>query len=202
MALLPLGFIGLASEAFWRAGTLRGEGGRKFVHILSGIWIAFWPFFLSFKAIAALGILLFVGLVISRNIQLFHAVYDVRRRTFGEYFYPLAITLSAFMSERVWQFTAMILLMAVADGFAAVIGTRYEKIARPYKIFLSKKSMLGTAVYFGFAFLILGELGVAWAGQLTIIQAFGIASLATMLENILPYGSDNLVIPVCLLILL
>ncbi|MDQ3094301.1 MAG: hypothetical protein M3Q70_03970 [bacterium] len=202
LALLPLGLIGLASEAFWRTGVLKGEAGRKFIHILGGVWIALWPLFLPMPHIAVLSAGLLIGLVISRLLHIFHAVYDVKRRTYGEYFYPIAILLCAVLAEARWHFAAAVLILAVADGLAAVVGTRYEKRTKVYHVWEAKKTILGTAVYFASCVVVFIAVGGIYAQVLPIVTILLMSILATLSENILPFGTDNLIIPLSIVLLL
>lgn len=201
-ALLPLLAVGVCSELLWRKSVLRGEGGRKFIHILSGVWVSLWPLYLPMKAISILAAGLLIGLIISRNLQIFHAVYDVKRRTFGEYFYPLAILLCAILAESRWQFSLAILLLAAADGLAAVVGTRYKKQAHEYKVWGQQKSVLGTITYFASSIFIFWFVGAVYAQEVSWSAVLLLSAFAALLENVLPYGSDNLVIPVGTVLLL
>ncbi|MDQ2973183.1 MAG: hypothetical protein M3Q79_01710 [bacterium] len=202
LALVPLGLVGLASEAFWRAEVLRGEGGRKFIHILSGIWIALWPLFLPMNHIALLSAGLLFGLIISRVLHIFHAVYDVKRRTYGEYLYPLAIFLCALLAQSRWHFAAAVLILAVADGMAAVIGTRYEKQTKIYYVWSAKKTILGTATHLICSIIIFLVVGRIYAQIMPFAAILLISLFATLSENLLPYGIDNLAIPLFIVILL
>lgn len=119
------------------------------------------------KTIAAIAACLLVGLVLSRYLHIFHAVYDVKRRTYGEYFYPLAIFACALLAEQSWHFAVAILLLAVADGMAAVVGTRYKKSALPYRVWRSTKSVFGTLTYFAASIGIFILVGQIYAHELT-----------------------------------
>lgn len=208
LLLVPLGLIALVSEFLWRSKVLRGEGGRKFVHILSGVWIAFWPYFVSYTTIQVLALILVLILFLSRYLKIFHAVHDVTRTTVGELFYPITILICAMLTPDKWLFTLAMLYLAIPDGLAAIVGTRYVPPKRFYKIYGQPKSMLGSVVYFSSA-LFFSTLVFLWLSP-DASYMFGIYAMAlfltaiatTLLENLLPYGIDNLLIPVFVVLVL
>lgn len=208
LLLLPLAVIGLSSEYLWRKKILRGEGGRKFVHILSGVWIAFWPYFVSYETIQVLALVLVIILFLSRFVGIFHAVHDVKRPTAGELFYPLTILACALLGPEEWIFAVAMLYLAIPDGLAAIVGTRYVKPKRFYKIFGQPKSLLGSSAYFVSA--LVGSLVAFYlfspdAGNLFFEYSLALLLIAvatTALENLLPYGVDNLLIPVFVVLVL
>ena len=154
-ATIPVGVVLLASEYLWRKKIVKGERARKFIHILAGVWMAFWPFYISFDAIFILGSFSFVLLLYSRFTNLFHAIYAVKRTTYGELFFALAIMLCAYLGKEPWIYTTSILLLALADGGAAVVG-RFWGMHNQYKVFGSKnliKSISGTGAFIVFAYI-------------------------------------------------
>jgi phytol kinase len=207
-ATIPIGLVLLVSEYLWRKKIIKGERARKFIHILAGIWMAFWPFYLPFDGIFILGCVALTFLVYARNTHLFGAIYAVKRRTYGEIFYALTIIICSYYGEEPWIFTVSILLLALADGGAAVVGRIYGK-NNEYRVFGKnnlKKSIAGT-----FAFIILAYIsiiiGTVVGGNEVIFSNITIALIflpvvATILENISPYGSDNLFTPVFATLLL
>jgi hypothetical protein len=66
IAVIPLFAFGLVAEQLWRKKIMQGELGRKLVHILFGIWIAFWPYYITDKEIIILCILMFFGTILSK----------------------------------------------------------------------------------------------------------------------------------------
>jgi dolichol kinase len=86
--------------------------------------------------------------------------------------------------------------VGLADGFAAVVGTTYGK-NNQYKVFGQTKSLAGTATFYIFSLLITTAVVVldhgAFASPLLIVLLM--PPLATALENVGIYGSDNLILP-------
>jgi len=207
-ALVPVAFILLSSEVLWRKKIVKGERARKFIHILAGVWMAFWPFYLPFDGIFVLGSAALTLLLYSRRNHLFEAIYAVKRRTYGEIFFALTIIVCAYFGTEPWIFTVSLLILSLADGGAAVVG-RYAGITNQYLIFGNKnlrKSIAGTVAFLLLAYVSVGVgwfLGGAEVMQANIIITWLILPIgATVLENISPFGLDNLITPVFATILL
>lgn len=208
IAIIPVFAVLLSSELLWRRKIISGERGRKFIHILAGVWIAFWPLYLPLDGITLLGISALTLLVYSRITQLFHAIYEVKRRTYGDILFAVALIACSLFARAPWIFTISILFMAVSDGGAAVIG-RYWGRRSEYLVFGNRnlrKSILGTLGY------VILSYGVLFAGALllesNLLLEFSIVAWivlpigATIIENITPYGIDNLAVPIYATLLL
>lgn len=208
IALAPVGIILVASEYLWRKKIVKGERARKFIHILAGIWMALWPLYLPFDGIFVLGCMALTLLLYSRVTRLFHAIYAVKRRTYGDILFAVAIVLCAYLARAPWIFTIAILLLAVADGGAAVVG-RFWGIKNQYFVFGKKslrKSVAGTLAFIAlsYACITAGILvgGVAVNENNALLLFAILPAGATLLENIMPYGFDNLFTPLFATILL
>jgi dolichol kinase len=208
ISLAPVGLILLLSEFLWRKKIVKGERARKFIHILAGMWMAFWPFYISFKAIAVFGALATVVLIYSRLTRLFHAIYAVKRRTYGDILFAITLVLCALLGQEPWIFTVSILFMALADGGAAVVG-RYYGINNQYFVFGKRnlrKSIAGTAAYVVLAYVSIA-IGYTLGGQ-DVMQSYVVICFlflpfsAALLENVTPYGIDNLAMPLFATLLL
>lgn len=207
-ALFPVLVVLFVSEFLWRKKLLRGEFARKFVHVLAGIHVAFWPFYISFDAISLIGIATFIAMLYSKHTKLFHAVHDVRRITAGELLYPLSISLVAFLGQESWVFTVSVLFMVLADGMAAVVGRMFGK-NNSYKVFDSPhlhKSMIGTFSYLMFAAYTM-LLGIFIGGEAVINQNILLCVVilpiaGAVLENISPFGLDNITTPLLVTLVL
>lgn len=207
-AVIPIAAILFLSEYLWRKKIIKGERARKFIHILAGIWMAFWPFYLPFDGIFILGCVALTFLLYSRYTQLFGAIYAVKRRTYGELFYALTLIICSYYGQEPWIFTVSLLLLALADGGAAVVGRNFGR-KNEYKVFGKnnlKKSVAGTVAFIILAYITLG-IGALVGGDEIISSNITVTLLilpivVTILENTSPYGSDNLITPVFATILL
>lgn len=200
LAIVPVAVVLALSEFLWRRKIIKGERARKFIHIIAGVWMAFWPLYLPFDGIFLLGICALVLLLYSRFTNLFHAIYAVKRRTYGELFYAVAIVSCSYIGKEAWIYVTSILLLALADGGAAVIG-RIWGVSNQYKVFRSKnliKSVSGTAAFMILAYLSVG-IGLLLAGGYDDVGhgalLFTVPLVLTVIENISPYGLDNLITP-------
>lgn len=200
IASVPVGVILLSSEWLWRARIAKGERARKFIHILAGMWMAFWPYYLPYSYILLLGVAALALLLYSRVTNLFHAIYAVRRHTYGELFFALGIIVCAYLARADWVFATSILLLALADGGAAVVGKMWGR-GNQYKVFgssLLTKSIAGTAAYCILAFgsISIGVLlGGTQAQDVPLLALVALPFGLAIVENASPYGVDNLLTP-------
>lgn len=194
LAILAIFILLLASEYLWRRKRYHPELARKFVHISVGTFVAFWPFFLSWPQIELLSLAFLVVVVISKYLHIFQAVHSVQRPTWGEALFAIVVGVLAFTTSSKWIYAAALLQMSLADGLAAVVGTRYGR-GNSYKVFGYTKSVAGTLTFFVVSFLILLGYQAISGSDISLAAIFGLTLGATVLENVLVRGFDNLIIP-------
>jgi dolichol kinase len=192
LAVLALILIG---EFWWRRQRIHGEFTRKFVHITVGSFVAFWPFFLSWDEIRLLSAAFLVVVGISKHLRVFRAIHSVQRPTWGELCFALAVGIITFITQDKWIYMAALLQMSLADGFAAVIGTRYGQRFR-YVVFGHAKSVLGTLTFFIVSVLILFGYSQGSGQYLAAMFIFDLAVATSAIENLGVAGLDNLLVPV------
>jgi phytol kinase len=184
----------LIGELWWRKQKLNTEFTRKFVHITVGTFVAFWPFFLSWQEIRLLSVAFLVAVGISKYLKVFRAIHTVQRPTWGELFFALAVGLITFITQDKWIYATALLQMSLADGFAAVIGTRFGQRFR-YIVFGHAKSILGTFTFLVVSAAILVGFSHFGGQELTLIFIMDLAVVASLIENIGVAGLDNLLVP-------
>lgn len=191
----------MISEWGWRQGWLRGEAGRKFVHITVGSFVAFWPFFLTWTDIRILSIAFLAVVLISQYFRVFHAIHSVQRPTYGEVWFALIVGFLTVITHDKGIYAAAILQMSLADGFAAVVGTHYGR-ENKYHLLGHAKSVVGTATFFVISLGIL--VGYSWwsTAGLAWPMIFLDAVVATAIENFTALGFDNLLVPLVVGLLL
>jgi len=197
IGLAGIGCTLLISEILRTTKSVSPEFSRKFVHIITGTFIAFWPFIMPFWAIQLLSLLLLAVVVASMKLHIFKSIHGVPRHTYGEILFPIGIFIAASFAKSDWIYTAAVLHLSLADGFAALIGIKHIK-RHGYKIFGQTKTLIGTLVFYiislGITALVVGfdsaEYGTA-AMAILVWLPIG----ATIVENIAVYGSDNLLVP-------
>lgn len=184
------------SELGWRKGFMTNEVGRKFVHVTVGSFVAFWPFFLSWNQIRLLSLGFLVVVIVSKYLHLFRAIHSVQRPTYGEVFFALVVGALTFMTHSKAIYAAALLQMSLADGMAAVVGVEYglkRHIGR-YKIFGHSKTVIGTLTFLVISAAILFGYSTD-SMRLALGWAFGLAVMASLLENVAVAGLDNLLVP-------
>jgi len=185
----------VANELWWRRKKVQDEFSRKFIHITVGSFVAFWPFFLDWNEIKLLSIAFIVVVLASKKLKVFQAIHSVQRPTHGELFFALAVGALALISQNEWIYMAAILQMSLADGFAAVVGTRFGNNTR-YMVLGHTKSIHGTLTFLVVSIAIL-IVFTAFSGIiLSLPVILGIAVAASLVENISVEGIDNLLVPV------
>jgi phytol kinase len=193
------------NEFLYRRHILKGELKRKFVHILASCFMASWPWLLSWKAIQLIGVAMVIVLVLNRQLRILHYLGGLRERSYGDVFLALAVTVSALITDEKIFFAIAILHIALADGFAAVIGSIYGKNWR-YKIFGQTKSVVGTMTFWVVSTVILG-VGLLAMNDMVSFSTYTTAliimpPILAVSENLAPFSLDNLVIPMVALFML
>ena len=190
----------LGSELYWRKREAHNEFSRKFVHITVGSFVASWPWFLSWQQIQWLSIAFILVVSISKYLHVFKSIHSVQRPTYGELCFALAVGTVPFITHDKWIFMTALLVMSLADGFAAVVGERFGK--QSYLVFGHKKSLIGSMTFFlvaiGLLIAYTKLADVAIAAPILLVMAAG----ATFIENFAVKGLDNLVIQVFIALLL
>ncbi|MDL2363518.1 MAG: hypothetical protein QFB86_04025 [Patescibacteria group bacterium] len=193
VALIFLILVG--SELWWRKQSIRGEFSRKFVHITVGSFVAFWPYFLTANQIKLLSVAFLIVVIISKYLNLFQAIHSVQRPTLGEVWFAAVVGLLAFTApHHPHIYTAALLEMSLADGLAAVIGTRYGNNNK-YIVFGHAKSIIGSATFFVVSCAILTGYCVLTANPFALLAVLPLALVVTILENVAVNGLDNLFVP-------
>ena len=189
-------FIFLISKLFKIFYPNNQELLRKIIHIGMGPLIPLAKF-LEIEQSAAQ---YFAGgmsilIVINYIYKLFPIIEDVDRKSFGTFFYcfSLLILISLFWEQDPLALTAGFFIMTLGDGLAGLIGKNFK--SRSWKILNQKKSIIGTTTMFLISFLVLSTLG--YTNNINFnYYYFGIALLATLLEQISIIGIDNLLVPI------
>lgn len=196
-----IGLILVLSELLWRRKIISAEYSRKFVHILTGTFIAFWPFMMDFWVIQLLSFGLLTIVFLSMRLKIFKSIHGVPRQTYGEVLFPLGIAVAATFAHSEWIYAAAILHLSLADGFAAVIGIRHIK-KHGYKIFGQSKTIVGTFVFYMISLSIIVCVVVFDGAHYQNVGAsliFWLPLAATLIENLAVYGTDNVLVPLVII---
>lgn len=195
LTVIAIFLILVGCELWWRRQSVHGEFSRKFVHVTVGSFVAFWPYFLSSNEIKLLSIAFLIVVGVSKYFNIFQAIHSVQRPTMGEVWFAVVVGLLAFtIDTHPHIYTAALLEMSLADGFAAVIGTRFGNSGK-YTVFGYTKSVIGTATFFVISVGILVAYSLLTQNALSLPTVLPLALAITVLENVATNGFDNLVVP-------
>lgn len=193
-------------ETLWQHKKLPIEWSRKIVHMSVGVFVAFWPWVLSWWQIRSIAVAFVVVILISQHFHIFKAIHNVKRNTVGEIGFAVGILLSSFLAHANWQFTLAVLIMAVADGMAALVGLRYIKVkGQKYQIFGCNKTWAGSITFFTVSACLLLAVNYFFVGaanfDLMLAATIPIALLLTVIEAGSAYGIDNISVPLAAILL-
>jgi dolichol kinase len=190
----PIFILLVLSEILWRSKILRGEAARKVLHIFIGCYIAAWPFLMPFRTIQLISIALLVVVYISHTFHVFHAINGVKRKTWGDVLYAVAIGVTASLTKNPWVFTIAILHMSLADGLAGLVGTHYGKRST-YTILGYEKSFVGSVTFILSSFVILIATATHHPQGVSFAALGALPFIAAGIENLGIAGTDNVLIP-------
>lgn len=194
-----------AAEMWRRIGGAKPEWTRKLVHFGGGLlclflpWLVESPWYVLGLAAASSAVI-----VAGRHGNLLGSLHKVERVTRGSEYYPLAIFLLFLITQgRPWLYVSSVLVLAVADAFAALIGSRYGSIT--YNVDESDKSFQGSLAFLAIAFLAM-LIPMRLLTDLTlpvcILSALFVAVLVMGFEAVSLRGTDNLFIPIGVAVIL
>lgn len=195
IAMMVVFLLLCMAELLRRHRSWHDEMTRKFVHITVGVTIAFWPYLLSWNQIRFLSLAFVVVVIFSQYLNIFKAIHSVERPTWGELMFAIAVGLMTFMTHDAIIYSTAILQMSLADGLAAVVGTRFGK-SNSYRVFRQRKSWAGTAAFFVVSMLLLVGYTVIADVTITWYYLALLAALTALIENISVRGLDNLLVPI------
>jgi len=194
----------LIGEWLWQKHILKGEYARKFVHILAASYAAFWPLFVSRINIALLSLIFVAALIIIKQLHMFNSLHSIKRATYGEIWYAVSIGVVALVFRSDAIYAIAVLHMALADGFAAVVGTSLAKKAKIFHFRGCRKSLAGTMTFILFSFLLNLIYWTLISHHALIYHGFYISPVLYSLvcalilgitEIVAPKGSDNVFVP-------
>jgi dolichol kinase len=173
---------------------------RKFIHILAGSFIAFLPFWIDYSWIIVMAIGFVAVNLANRYRHFFHAVYKVKRNSWGEVLFSIAVLICALIGPSPWIFAAAILHVSLADGLAAVTGIylgHHHGVF--YRVWKHHKTAIGTAVFTLLSFFIVALTLMTDSGFASINHIWPVLIwlpvLTTAVENLGVHGLDNLFLP-------
>lgn len=181
---------------------------RKFIHVLHGLGVAGLALVAPVSIVIAVEVFMLVSMFVARYlyenfsrlpwVRYLGRVYKVGRVSYGDFFFPISTIIIIFLAESKGVLVASVLILALADAAAALIGKKYGA-STTYKIMGQKKSLLGSMAFFIVALAICCAFSVfvqSNVQSITFLALLGVALATTVAENLGIYGSDNLLIPI------
>jgi phytol kinase len=189
------------AEWLSRSKQIHAELTRKLVHVAVGSFVAFWPFFMSWRSIQLLSLLFFIVVSLSVKFNIFRSIHAVQRNMTGELLFAIVIGLLALISTNEWIFAAAMLHLSIADGLAAIIGLGWGD-NNTYKVWGRTKSIAGSAAFFVTSFCILVMYAIFADSTTSFFTLLWLPVVATAAENIAANGTDNIVMPLLIAVVL
>jgi len=173
------------------------ELSRKIIHIGTGPVILLASLFEIPKNIAFLSALFItLGLGINYQYRLLPAIEDVERKSFGTIAYGISITLllALFWPRYESSISIGVLSMAFGDGLAGLIG---RSINSPkWSVLGQSKSIAGTLTMGSVVAITTATISTINHLEIQSVEIIIISLIATFLEQISPWGIDNITVPI------
>lgn len=205
LALVPVTLLVLmlTVRALQVRGLLHGEAARKMAHTGMGLAALAFPYLFSdtwpVLTLAGISIALMLGIKLAAPLRrrLGGVLGSVERQSYGEVYFPLAVAiLFAMTRERPILYVVPVLILALGDAAAALIGVRYGR--RKYAATGGVKSAEGSLTFFTITFLVVHvplllftKTGRAECVLIGLIMALLVMEIEAIAWN----GLDNLFIP-------
>ena len=173
------------------------ELSRKIIHIGTGpvillAWLFDVPkniaFFTAFSITIALGV--------NYQYRLLPAIEDIERKSFGTIAYGISITLLLllFWPNYASSVCIGVLSMAFGDGLAGLIGRSVK--SPKWSILDQTKSIVGTLTMGSVVAITTSIISSTNNLGIQPLEILVISLIATFLEQISPFGIDNLTVPI------
>lgn len=186
----------------WRKYGAPTEITRKFVHFAGAFVTIFFPFiFKSHWTVLLLAAIFGEIMFFTKKFGFLQSVHDVERKSDGAIYHPIAIYVCFLYSQilnQPWFYVISILILAISDATAALVGRSYGMNEYIVEVG-SKKTFEGSFTFFLTSFLIthLILLLATSVGRVeSVLVALLISIIMTIFESVSLKGADNLFIPI------
>jgi phytol kinase len=124
----------------------------------------------------------------------------VPRPSLGAELFPVAVLVAfALAGDRLWLYAAALLVLALADTAAALVGTLAGRVE--YRVWGERRTLEGSLAFLVTCFPCLA-IPLALAGAGGTLAALLAAVVCTAVEAVTPRGTDNVFLPVTVCALL
>ena len=209
--LLGIGILLIFNELNYRRLKVKGEITRKFAHFTATLATVPFPYiFTSHWYVLILAAIFFVVLFATQFGKQLKSIHDIERKSVGSYLLPFSIYITFLIScllDNKFLYILPMLILAVCDPMAAILGMSTKKNNGKIKLFGIKttKTVIGSCAFLVTSFIIslialyfhrgVFDLKTFWL-------AMAVALAGTLAELVSWRGSDNLSIPISVVIVL
>jgi len=184
-----------------RRKNISSEHTRKLAHFLSTLSVLLFPYVFKDEGyVLAICTVFFVLLLIANIKHILQSIDGVGRRTGGSHLLALSVGICYHLSvmlENGMLFTLPILILAICDPIAGIIG----KCFRSRRI-LNEKTLAGSLAFLFTSLCIsLFYLSTIQYKSVFVVSLI-IALTASIIELLSPRGTDNLTIPLVVVVIL
>jgi len=173
------------------------ELSRKIIHIGTGpVILLAWLFDIPKNIAFSTALLITISLGVNYQYRFLPAIEDVERKSFGTIAYGISITLLLllFWTRYAPSISIGVLAMAFGDGLAGLIG---RSINSPkWSILGQTKSIAGTLTMGSVVAITTSIISSTNNLGIDPLEILVISLIATFLEQISPWGIDNLTVPI------
>ncbi len=214
IALASLILLIAVSESLKKFAGVSPSHTRKIVHIATGVFIFFAPYFFKEKFYPALIPALFIPFNIFATrfgwLSSLHEVDDAQQESgmslnYGTVYFPISFLVLVLLcwDWNVWILQTSMLVLGLGDAVAALVG---ERVQNPHQYkFSTVKSLEGSLAMFVVSFLVLYGCLTFFKSSSAVLSefsstqlmtfAFALALIATAAESLVSGGQDNLTVP-------
>jgi dolichol kinase len=209
--LIAITFLLIFNELVYRRLGLKGEITRKFAHFTATLSTITFPYlFNDHWYVLVLASIFFIVLFISRHGTQLKSIHDIDRKSAGSYLLPLSIYLTFLISIKLdnkFFYILPILILAICDPMAGILGINLKNYNHKIQVlgYKTRKTWLGSGSFLMSSFII--SLIALYFYRMvfdlkTFWLALGIAVVGTLIELFSGRGTDNLFVPLSVLLML
>jgi dolichol kinase len=209
--LIGIGLLLIFNELNYRRLGVNGEITRKFAHFTATLATVPFPYiFSSHWYVLVLSSVFFAVLFITQYGNQLKSIHDIERKSIGSYLLPLSIYVTflvSYMLHNKFLYILPILILAVCDPMAAILGINIKNFNGRIKLFGNKfkKTWLGSGTFLVTSFII-SLIALYFHHSEFNLKTFWLALLiaatSTLSEFFSWRGSDNLTIPLSVVLIL
>lgn len=201
----------IINELIYRRLGVEGEFTRKFAHLAATLATLPFPYiFPSHWYVLVLALIFGAFLFVTWRSRRLGSIHSIKRKSWGSYLLPLSIYLTFLISDLTGNkfiYILPMLILAVCDPLAAILGMNIKKMNGQIKIFGKPilKTWVGSGAFFILSFvisLIALYLHLEVLDLKTFWLAMAVAIAGTLAELVSWRGADNLTVPLSVVLVL